>query len=118
MSRKLQNYVRTYRKRAGLSQDEMAQLLGCRSGAKVSRYERFARQPTLETAFAYEAVFGAPAHELFGGVYEQSLAAIQQRARTLKEMLERQQPDCRTARKLELLSALSSSSQRQPASHS
>jgi len=37
MSHKLQNYLRTYRKRNSLSQDEMAFLLGCQSGTKVSR---------------------------------------------------------------------------------
>ena len=109
MSRKLQNYVRTYRKRAGLSQDEMALLLGCRSGAKVSRYERFAREPTLQTALAYEAVFGAPVSELFGGVYEQSRAAIQVRAGLLAEMLRQKNSDPQTGRKLELLSTISSS---------
>ena len=54
MSHKLQNYLRTYRKRSGLSQDEVAFLLGCQTGAKVSRYEPFARKPSLETLFAYE----------------------------------------------------------------
>jgi len=69
MAYKLNNYLRTYRKRASLSQDEVAYLLGCRSGAKVSRYERFARQPTLQTALAYEAIFGVPVRELFAGIY-------------------------------------------------
>ena len=70
MSHKLENYLRTYRKRSGLSQDEVAYLLGCQNGTKVSRYERFARKPSLETLFAYEVVFGAPARELFAGVYQ------------------------------------------------
>jgi|SRR6266576_4678451 len=61
MSHKLENYLRTYRKQSGLSQDEVAFLLGCQTGTKVSRYERFARKPSLETLFAYEVVFGAPA---------------------------------------------------------
>ena len=39
MPHKLENYLRTYRRRAGLSQDEMAFLLGTKSGTKVSRYE-------------------------------------------------------------------------------
>jgi hypothetical protein len=41
----------------------VAILLGCKKGTKVSRYERFARKPSLETLFAYEVVFGAPARE-------------------------------------------------------
>ena len=44
--------------------------MGCQNGTKVSRYERFARKPSLETLFAYEVVFGAPARELFAGAYQ------------------------------------------------
>ena len=57
---KLENYLKTYRRRAGFSQDEIAYLLAARSGAKTSRYERFRRTPSLETALAYEALFGVP----------------------------------------------------------
>jgi len=67
---KLHNYLRTYRKRAGLSQREMALLLGCRSTDKVSKYECFRRLPALQTAFAYEATFHVPVRELFAGVFE------------------------------------------------
>jgi transcriptional regulator with XRE-family HTH domain len=103
---RLPNYLRTYRKRAGLSQDEVAFLLGCRSGAKVSRYERLARRPSLETAFAYEAVFGVPARELFAGVYEKVEHEIRKRARILAEKLNAGQADRVTVRKRESLKAL------------
>lgn len=68
---KLKNYVRTYRKRMGLSQNEVAYLLGCRSGAKVSRYERFEREPGLETALACEVIFHVSVRELFAGLFEE-----------------------------------------------
>src|SRR5258708_4349170 len=58
MSRKLPNYLRMYRKRSGLSQEETALLLGYPNGQQVSRCERFTRQPSLQTILAYEAVFG------------------------------------------------------------
>ena len=67
MHRKLDNYLRTHRNRAGLSQDEVAYLLGCRSGAKVSRYERFTRPPTLQTALAYDAIFGVAVRDCSQG---------------------------------------------------
>ena len=108
MSSKLQNYVRTHRRRAGLSQKEMAFLLGCTSEAKVSRYERFVRQPTLETVLAYEAIFGAPARELFAGVYERARAEIQNRARALSENLDGENTDASTARKREFLNRVAS----------
>jgi transcriptional regulator with XRE-family HTH domain len=68
-SHKLPNYLRTYRKRAGFSQEEIAFLLGSQSGAHVCRYERFTRQPTLATALAFEVIFRTPAKELFAGVH-------------------------------------------------
>src|SRR5437879_2031593 len=57
---KLENYLRTYRKRSGLTQREVAFLVGCRNGAQVSRYEKRRRLPPLRTALACEAAFGVP----------------------------------------------------------
>jgi len=87
MSRRTHNYLRTYRKRAGLTQDELALLLGCTSGTKVSRYERLTREPNLETAFACQAIFGVPAHELFPSIYQNVEQIIKKRAELLKERL-------------------------------
>jgi transcriptional regulator with XRE-family HTH domain len=119
-----------YRKRSGLSQEETALLLGYPNGQPISRYERFGRQPPIKTVLAYEAVFGVPVRELLGGVYDQQVAAIQERARLLKHNLEHPKPDTepaklkrqtphrRMARKLELLSAITSSSQTKSIIHS
>ena len=110
MSYKLQNYLRTYRKRSGLSQDEMAFLLGCRTGTKVSRYERFARKPALETALAYRAIFGAPVEDVFAGVYQKVEKRISSRAQFLTRKLNRATPDRMATRKLEILQAITSGS--------
>lgn len=107
-SPRLQNYLRTYRKRAGLSQDEVAYLLGCQSGAKVSRYERFARQPSLETALAYEMVFGAPVRNLFAGTFQKVEHKTVKRAYLLTQKLNTAKPDRMTARKLDALRAIGS----------
>src|SRR2546428_10823137 len=113
-SHRLPNYLKTYRKRAGLSQDEVAFLLGCRSGAKVSRYERLARRPSLETAFAYEAVFGVPARDLFAGVYEKVESDIVKRARVLAGKLTAAKPDRVMLRKLQSLKAMNSAPEPEP----
>ena len=110
MSHKLQNYLRTYRKRSGLSQDEVAYLLGCQNGTKVSRYERFSRKPSLETLFAYEVVFGAPARALFAGAYQKVEKRISSRAQLLTRKLNRATPDRMATRKLEILQAITSGS--------
>jgi transcriptional regulator with XRE-family HTH domain len=106
MARKLQNHLRTYRKRTGLSQDEVAFLLGCRSGAKVSRYERFSRQPNLETILACEVVFGTPVRDLLAGTFQKVEDATLERARLLAEKLSTQEPGRIAARKLEVLRAM------------
>ena len=108
MFQKLQNYLRTYRKRAGLSQDEMAFLLGYRSGTKVSRYERFARQPSLQNALAYEVIFRAQLRAVFGGIYQQVERKTLKRVQLLVQKLERAKPDHKTTRKLSMLKAIAS----------
>ena len=70
----LPNYLRTHRKRSALSQGEVAFLLGTKGankGNKVSRDENYARTPTLESALAYEVIYGKPIRELFAGLYEE-----------------------------------------------
>ena len=106
MSHRLDNYLRTYRKRAGLSQDEVAFLLGSRSGAKVSRYELFRRLPTLETALALEAIFGVPVRELFAGLHERGTRAVASRARVLLQRLAAEAPAPGASQKLASLRAL------------
>ncbi len=108
MSRRLPNYLRAHRKTAGLSQRELAFLLGCGDGAKICRYEHGAQQPSLESVLAYEAVFGAPARELFAGVFEKVEERIQERAQSLARKLSAAKPTPRTSHKVALLSRISS----------
>jgi transcriptional regulator with XRE-family HTH domain len=65
---RLENYLETYRKDSGLTQQEVAFLLGCENGAQVSRYENRRRLPPIETALACEEIFGIPVAELFAGM--------------------------------------------------
>ena len=102
-SSQLPNYVRAQRKRLALSQDEVAFLLGTQSGAKVSRYEHFARVPNLETALAYEAIFQRPARELFAGLYHKVEQGVVARAKTLVERMDRRKPSRQTAHKQQLV---------------
>src|SRR5687768_217878 len=83
MSRKLPHYLRSERRRAGLSQRDVALLLGDRTVSKVSRYERRRRLPPLRMALAYEAILGKPVSELFGGTYAQIRAEVARRAKAL-----------------------------------
>jgi len=106
---RLQNYLRTYRRRYGFSQAEIAMLLGAISGTKVSRYENFVRMPAVETIFAYEIIFDRPASELFAGAYQAIRIAVQPRVNRLLKRLTADaaaKPGARAARKLEFLRAI------------
>lgn len=79
----LPNYLLSNRKRLGLSQEDVAFLLGTQSGAKVSRHERFAREPGLRAALAYEAIYQRSAGELFSGLYGEVAREVATRAKAL-----------------------------------
>jgi transcriptional regulator with XRE-family HTH domain len=102
----LRNYLRTYRRRCGLSQDEIAQLLGTSSGTKVSRYENFARLPSVAGIFRYEIIFNQPASKLFAGAYDAAHKTVRARAKRLAKTLAAQAGNRQTARKLALLNAI------------
>jgi transcriptional regulator with XRE-family HTH domain len=64
-TRKPLNLLRSYRLRWGLSQGELANLLGWERAEVVSRIEQKKRPPTLKLVIACFILFGAPAAELF-----------------------------------------------------
>ena len=102
----LSNYLRTHRKRSGLTQDELALLLGCRSGSKVSRHERGGRIPTIGALLAYEVVFGTPSRDLFRGVYDRVLREVRRRAQRLSRRVDARPLTPALKRKLDFLSDL------------
>ena len=108
------SYLRTHRKRGGLTQDEMAFLLGCQSGTKISRFERLARRPNLKTALACQVIFGVPAHELFPGVFAEVEKTVAERARLLLEQLRAQRGQDRSGvrHKLAILKAIAAAAEK------
>ena len=83
MAQRAHNYLRTYRRRVGLSQDDVSALLGSENGSMVARYELFTRAPSLEAALSYSVIFGVPPEELFAGLYEKVERRILRRAKKL-----------------------------------
>ena len=88
MKKKLDCYLRSYRRRWGLTQDELAKLLGCKTGAVISRLERDGRQPSLETAYALEVIFGTAPIELFPGLHARVNKSVIARMRDLYDELQ------------------------------
>lgn len=109
----LTTYLRTYRRRTGLSQDEVAHLLcaacGCTapkhdciaSGTIVSRHESGTQWPKLKTAFAYEIILGIPLRELYAGYYDQMHETIRQAATRLLADMPDSPTDPRVKQKVE-----------------
>jgi transcriptional regulator with XRE-family HTH domain len=89
--RPLSYYLRSYRKHAHLTQDDLAYLLGVRAGGKVSRYESGTRTPSLETGIAYEAALGVPVCKIFRGRCEEIQEIVAERRRRLEARRERRQ---------------------------
>jgi transcriptional regulator with XRE-family HTH domain len=107
MSTRTRNYIKSFRKRAGLSQQELAYLVGCRNGASVSRYESLEREPTTVTTLAYEAVFRTAVSALFRGTYAIVEQNVLTRARALsKKLAKAGEPSARLAQKRAFLANL------------
>jgi|HubBroStandDraft_5_1064220.scaffolds.fasta_scaffold332912_2 DNA-binding XRE family transcriptional regulator len=66
----LANYLRAHRKKTGLTQDDLARVLGFTNRDAISRHERFGAVPTLLVALSYEILYGAPISEIFAGLTE------------------------------------------------
>lgn len=102
----LPNYLLSNRKRLALSQENVAFLLGTQSGAKVSRHERFDREPSLKTALAYEAIYQRSASELFSGLYQEVEQEVAARAKTLASKIGVLNATRQTAQKRQTLAAI------------
>jgi len=80
MKQRMPCYLRTHRRIWGLTQRELASLLGLTSGTQVSRLEKSKRTPVLRVAIACQVLFGIPPAVLFPHVYaeveEQVMARI------------------------------------------
>ncbi len=86
-TQRLDNYLRAHRKNSGLTQEEVAFLLGFDNANLVSRYEKRQRMPPVQTALAYEAIFGMPIAELFAGVRQRIVSDVGKRRSELTTRL-------------------------------
>ncbi|MBE7487006.1 helix-turn-helix transcriptional regulator [bacterium] len=106
MSQPLHNYLRMFRRSAGLTQKELAYLLGIHSASPISRYERSLREPSLHTLLAFELIFRTPGRRLFAGVYEDLHRRTLGRTKRLLARMEKSRTDAHLARKRETLEAI------------
>lgn len=83
--KRLPSYLRTFRKRSGLTQKELAFLVGVKSEAQISRIERLKRVPSAETLLAIMIIFQESPEEIFPHQYNWLMRDIRERATILHE---------------------------------
>ncbi|MDP1549303.1 MAG: helix-turn-helix transcriptional regulator [Nitrosomonas sp.] len=62
-------YLRMHRRNWGLTQKELAGLVGTVSSVQISRYENSKRAPKIEVALACQSIFGVPPSIMFPDAY-------------------------------------------------
>lgn len=80
-------YLRFLRRKSGLSQRELARILGNVTASQISRHERSVTPPSLLNAFGYQTVFQQPASEIFPGLYHTVEAGAEERLESFEREL-------------------------------
>jgi len=90
---KLDNYLRACRKKSGLSQAQIAYLVGCKSRAQISAYERRNSVPPLPMVLALQVALDVPVSELYAGKYDSISKEVRGRAERLAIELQVKKPN-------------------------
>ena len=80
-------YLKFLRKKSGLSQRELARILGSVTVSQISCHERSITAPTLIAAFGYQAIFQKPAADIFPGLYYTIEAGLEERLKAFENEL-------------------------------
>jgi transcriptional regulator with XRE-family HTH domain len=102
MNKRVKAYLRPLRRRFGLTQRELAFLVGAKGGAVISRIERLKLEPSLARTRAFALVFDTRALELFPELFSDVRDAVRHRARELYDELQGN-PSKTTRTKLDFL---------------
>jgi DNA-binding XRE family transcriptional regulator len=87
VARRFGNYLRAHRRRAGLTQRELGQLVGYKHSWAVARHESSQSVPPLLIALAYQEIFRVPITEIFSGMHTTVVQAIEQKLAELEDRL-------------------------------
>jgi transcriptional regulator with XRE-family HTH domain len=82
MSHKFVHYLRNERRRKGLSQADIAALLGGLWKGRISRYERGVIPPTA-VALGYQAILQKHISDLLGGAFDKEQSKVRHNAQEL-----------------------------------
>jgi transcriptional regulator with XRE-family HTH domain len=87
MSSQSRNYVRTFRRRSSLGQQDLAFLLGSKDRTKVCRYEHGRRIPSLRNALRLATIFDTTLGTLFSGLQREAYRDVVVRIALLHSVL-------------------------------
>jgi transcriptional regulator with XRE-family HTH domain len=90
MASNIVTYLRRERRKWGLTQEDLAHLVGLKSRASISLIEHGQRPPTAKELLAFQALFGMTALQLFPQL---SVTTGQQVFRNAKVMIEKHETD-------------------------
>jgi transcriptional regulator with XRE-family HTH domain len=100
---KVGNYLRFYRRRWHLTQEELAFLFGYEEQSIIVRLEQQEREATLVVVHACALIFGVKPREVFPALFESIEERLLARIYELQERLTRSTPSQKTLANLELL---------------
>jgi len=83
----LGNYLRMHRKKTGLSQRDLAILVGYKDQWQISRHERSGTTPSLVIALAYQVVFRIPVSEIFTEVHARATRTVEENLKAFESAL-------------------------------
>lgn len=81
------NYLRLHRRKRGLTQGELAFLLGYQSSSKISRLEQAEQAKVLTLGFTFQLLFGVDPREIYPALYDSVRETVIERIRELEAKL-------------------------------
>jgi DNA-binding XRE family transcriptional regulator len=103
METRIGNSLRIHRRKAGLSQRELGQIVGYRRSWQISRHERSKTAPPLLIALSYEVIFGVAISAIFAGMQATVSHGVEQRLADFEKLLKEGNGTNETTRKLQWL---------------
>jgi DNA-binding XRE family transcriptional regulator len=98
------NHLNITRKRSGLTQSDVATLMGFQEHTHVCRHEKGKRIPPIEMILSYHIIFDKSVEDLFYGYRKELIHNIQQRVPHLIQELKKLRPSPRLTERIKCLS--------------
>jgi transcriptional regulator with XRE-family HTH domain len=107
LSPKLGSYLRTYRIRTGLTQRDVAALLGLGTGSTISRTEKGKGTPSIQVLLGYCVLFEAHPKDLVPGILRDIEKIVYARTHVLAGQLRKRQATAMVLERIKFVENLS-----------